>query len=254
LDAYEKAFTKNTRLVSIVHTSNLDGVTNPIKEIAKIAHDNDALLLVDGAQSIPGKKVDVRKLDIDFLSFSGHKMLGPTGTGVLYGKHELLQKLDQFIVGGETVIDSTYEDFVPEKIPNKFEAGLQDYAGIIGLGEACRYLKRVNQESIENHEIRLNKFITDQLSGNKRIKILGPQDPAKRSGIFSFTVEKMDIHHVSKMLDVSKHIMVRSGAHCVHSWFNAHDMKGSVRASLYFYNTEHEAQVFVDEMNKILKL
>jgi cysteine desulfurase/selenocysteine lyase len=254
LSAFEDAFTKNTKLVSIVHTSNLDGVTNPIKEIAKIAHDNGALLLVDGAQSVPGKKVDVRKLDIDFLSFSGHKMLGPTGTGVLYGKHELLQKLDQFIVGGETVIDSTYDDFVPEKIPNKFEAGLQDYAGIIGLGEACRYLKRVNQESIESHEIRLNKFITDQLSGNKRIRILGPQDPSKRGGIFSFTVEKMDIHHVSKMLDVSRHIMVRSGAHCVHSWFNAHNLKGSVRASLYFYNTGHEAQIFVDEMNKILKL
>lgn len=254
IEAFESAFTKNTKLVSIIHTSNIDGVTNPIKEIAKIAHENGALLLVDGAQSIPGKRVDVRKLDIDFLAFSGHKMLGPTGTGVLYGKHELLQKLHQFIVGGETVIDSTYDDFKPEKIPNRFEAGLQDYAGIIGLGEACRYLKRVGQENIEKHEIKLNKLITDQLSSNKRIRILGPHDPSQRSGIFSFTVEKMDIHHVSKMLDVSKHIMVRSGAHCVHSWFNAHNMKGSVRASLYFYNTEKEAQIFVDEVHKIAKL
>lgn len=254
LEAFERSIKKETRLVSIVQTSNLDGVTNPIKEIAKIAHEHGVFVLVDGAQSIPGKKVDVKSLHIDFLSFSGHKMLGPTGTGILYGRTELLPRMEQFLVGGETVVDSNYSEYVPEKVPNRFEAGLQDYAGIIGLGEACRYLKRVGLDNIEKHELKLNTFITTQLASNDRINILGPADPNLRSGIFSFTIDRVDIHHVSKMLDVSKHIMVRSGAHCVHSWFNEHKMKGSVRASLYLYNTEAEAQVFVDEVGKIAKM
>jgi len=254
LKAFEKSFTGRTRLVSVVHASNLDGVSNPIKEIIKLAHNKGALCLVDGAQSVPHKEIDVRKLDADFFAFSGHKMLGPTGTGVLYGKKALLEKLDQFIVGGETVKDSTYDSFVPEDVPMKFEAGLQDYAGIIGLGEACRYLRNIGFSKIEKHELKLNRIMTDGLSGISKLKVIGPENPALRSGIFSFVVDGMDIHHVAKMLDVSRGIMVRSGAHCVHSWFNKHYMKGSVRASSYVYNTSEEAQVFVDEMKKIIKL
>lgn len=255
LEYFKNAFsTGKIKLVSLVHTSNLDGVTNPIKEIAKITHDNNALLLVDGAQSVPHKEVDTRKIDIDFLSFSGHKMLGPTGTGVLYGKIDLLEKLEQFIVGGETVIDSSYQDYKLEEIPMRFEAGLQDYAGIIGLSEACRYLKNVGLNNIGKHEIKLNKLITESLTNNEKIELIGPGEPEKRGSIFSFNIKGKDMHHVSKILDTSKNIMTRSGAHCVHSWFNKHNMKGSVRASLYLYNTEEEAQVFVDEVKKIIKL
>jgi len=254
LEAFEKCLSDKTKLVSVVHTSNLDGVTNPIKEIAKLAHKRNALCLVDGAQSVPGKVVDVRSLDVDFLAFSGHKMCGPTGIGALYGKKELLDKLDQFIVGGETVLDSTYESFVPEHVPMKFEAGLQDYAGIIGFGEACRYLLGVGLSKIEKHETKLNLLLTEKLANEPRIKIIGPADARLRSGIFSFVVDGMDVHHVAKMLDTSSNIMVRSGAHCVHSWFNKQGLKGSVRASLYLYNTEEEIDVFVAELKKILKL
>jgi len=252
LENFENAFTKNTKLVSIVHTSNLDGVTNPIKEIAKITHEHGAALLVDGAQSVPSAPTNVQNINADFFCFSGHKMIGPTGTGVLYGKMDRLEKLDQFIVGGETVLDTTYDSFVPEKVPNKFEAGLQDYAGIIGLSEACKYLERVGMNNVEKHEHTLNKAVTERL--NNKVTILGPEDPKKRSGIFSFTVKGKDIHHISGILNSSKNIMIRSGTHCVHSWFNKHNMKGSARASMYFYNTEEEANIFCDEVEKIIKI
>ncbi|TKJ17552.1 selenocysteine lyase [Candidatus Woesearchaeota archaeon B3_Woes] len=254
LENFKNRFTSNTKLVSVVHVSNLDGVENPIKEIAQITHQNNALLLVDAAQSAPHKELDVRKLDVDFMAFSGHKMLGPTGTGVLYGKKELLEKLDQFIVGGETVTDSTYQDYKKEELPMRFEAGLQDYAGIIGLGEACRYLKKIGLKKIAEHETKLNKMITEELGDNEKIELIGPKEAEKRSGIFSFNIKGKDMHHISRMLDKSKNIMTRSGAHCVHSWFNKHNMKGSVRASLYLYNTEEEVRTFIDEVKKILNL
>ncbi|MEK6984350.1 MAG: cysteine desulfurase [Nanoarchaeota archaeon] len=254
LENFSNSFTETTKLVSIVHTSNLDGVTNPIGEIARIAHKHEALLLVDAAQSVPHKETDVRNLDADFMAFSGHKMLGPTGTGVLYGKKELLENMEQFIIGGETVIDSTYDGYKIEALPMRFEAGLQDYAGIIGLGEACIYLKKIGMRKVAEHDGRLNKLITECLTSSKKINLIGPQDAEKRSGIFSFNIDRMDPNHVSRILDASKNIMTRSGAHCVHSWFNNHNLKGSVRASLYLYNTEEEAQIFVSEIKKLLKI
>lgn len=252
LENFEEKFTKNTKLVSVVHVSNMDGVTNPLKQIAKITHEHDAALLVDGAQSVPSTEVNMQTLSADFFSFSGHKMLGPTGTGVLYGKKERLEQLNQFIVGGETVLDSTYDSYIPEKIPNRFEAGLQDYAGIIGLSEACRYLEKVGMKNIGKHEMKLNRLVTERLA--KHVTILGPEEAEKRSGIFSFIIAGKDIHHISGILNSSKNIMIRSGAHCVHSWFNKHNMKGSARASMYFYNTEEEAGIFCDEVEKIAGL
>ena len=252
MENFEKILNEKTKLVSIVHTSNLDGVTNPIKEIIQKSHSQGALVLIDGAQSTPHKEIDVRELNADFFVFSGHKMLGPTGTGVLYGKKELLEKLNQFLVGGQTVIDSTYTGYEPEELPMKFEAGLQNYAGIIGLSEATKYLKRIGLKKIEKHEIKLNEIITSELG--EKVDLIGPKDPALRGGIFSFNIEGMDPHHIAKILDSSKNIAIRSGAHCVHSWFNKHKLKGSARASIYFYNTEDEAQTFADEVKKILKM
>ena len=250
---FMEVMSKKVRLVSVGHTSNLDGVTLPAEKIIKIAHDYGALVLLDCAQSVPHKSVDVRKLDADFIAFSGHKMLGPTGTGVLYGKYDLLDELSPFMIGGDTVMDSTYESCTLEKPPEKFEAGLQHYAGIIGFGEAVKYLTRIGMANIEEHEIRLNKKITEELLKVDRIKLIGPEDASLRSGIFSFNIEGVDSHNVAIMLDSSANIMIRSGAHCVHSWFNAHNLKGSARASFYLYNTELEADLFIDEVKKIVK-
>ncbi len=251
IDDFRNKISEKTKLVSIAFASNIDGVTNPIKEIAKIAHKNSAKVRVDAAQAVPSRETDVKGLDADFLAFSGHKMLGPTGTGVLYGKEKLLEKMEQFIVGGETVKNSTHDGYEMEDLPMRFEAGLQDYAGIIGLGEACRYLKRIGMRNISEHEIKLNKMITDSLISNPKISVLGPPEAEKRSGVFSFNIKGINPHDVSRILDESKGIMTRSGMHCAHSWFNKRKINGSIRASLYLYNTEKEAQIFSDEIKKI---
>ena len=236
----------------MVHTSNVDGTTIPAKEIIKIAHDNGALVLLDGAQSVPHKEVDVRKLDADFLAFSGHKMLGPTGTGILYGKYGLLERLDPFLVGGETVTDTTYTDVKFEKPPEKFEAGLQHYAGIIGLGEAARYLMRVGRDKIMRHEAELNGMVTKNLP--EQVELIGPGDPGSRSGIISFNVKGIDAHEVAMMMDETDNVMIRSGRHCAHSWFNAHDIEGSARASLYLYNSKEDCEKFLLALQKVIDL
>jgi cysteine desulfurase/selenocysteine lyase len=230
----------------------MDGTSIPAKEIVKIAHDNGSLVLFDGAQAVPHHEVDMRKLDVDFLAFSGHKMMGPTGTGILYGKQHLLEELSPFLVGGGTVIDSTHTTAKYEEAPHKFEAGLQDYAGIIGLGEAANYIMKTGRDNIEKQETMLNKVVTAELAD--MVSILGPKDAAKRSGIFSFNAGSADPHEIAMMLDQMENICVRSGAHCVHSWFNAHNMRGSVRASFYLYNTPEECRKFVDTLKMVMKI
>ncbi len=242
------------KLVSIVHTSNVDGVTNPVKEIIEIAHKNNALVFLDVAQSIPHQKIDVRDLDVDFLAFSGHKILGPTGTGVFYGKAELLEKLSPFLVGGDTVEFSTYDSYKMLPVPDKFEAGLQDYAGIIGLGEAINYLKQFDFKDIREHELKLNTYITEELQKIPQIKIMGPLDPKYRSGIVNFYIENTDMHKFAIMLDEMANIEIRSGQHCVHSYFHAKKIYNSARVSLYIYNTMEEAEAFINNLNKILKI
>lgn len=254
LSEFEKNMSKNVKLVSVVHTSNMDGVTNPIKEIIKISHDYGAKVLVDAAQSVPHKEIDVKKLDVDFLAFSSHKMLGPSGMGVLYGKKEYLEKMDQFIVGGETVMNSTYDSYIVEELPGKFEAGLQNYAGIIGTAKACQYLNKVGLDNISKHEIKLNKYLTEKTSDIKDLKIFGPTDAEKRGGIFSFNIGKKDPHEIAMMSDALSNVMMRSGAHCVHSWFNAKNLAGSARASFYLYNTIEEIDVFSKTLKDIAKL
>jgi len=253
LDNFSK-FISGVKLVSIVHTSNLDGVTNPVKEIIQIAHKNNALVFLDAAQSIPHKKIDVQDLDVDFLAFSGHKMLGPTGTGVFYGKADLLEKLGSFIVGGDTVLYSTYTDYKFLPVPEKFEAGLQDYAGIIGLGEAVRYISQFDFKDIAEHELKLNTYITNELKKIPKIKIIGPEDPKERSGIISFYIDETDMHKFAIMLDEMANIAIRSGQHCVHSWFENKRVYNSARVSLSFYNTMEEAEIFITNLKKIIEI
>ena len=254
LDEFQKSLDGRVKLVALGMTSNLDGVTIPAAEIIKFAHQNGSLVLLDAAQTVPHQKQDVRALDVDFLAFSGHKMLGPSGTGVLFGKYGLLEKLDPFLVGGETVSFSTYTScqFLPP--PEKFEAGLQDYAGILGLGEAAKYLQIVGFKAIQDQEILLNQLITREITTIPRLNIIGPLNPENRGGIISFYLQGVDSHQIALMLDQMADILVRSGQHCVHSWFNAHSIPGSVRASLYFYNTLAEAELFISQLKKIAKV
>ena len=245
---------KGVKLLSIIHTSNFDGVSLPVKEIISIAHENGALVLLDVAQSAPHIKIDVKDLDVDFLAFSGHKLLGPTGTGVLFGKFKELEKLDSFLVGGSTVEYSTYTEHKTVGVPEKFEAGLQDYAGIIGLGEGIKYLLSIGLDDIREHELILNKYITEELAKIERIKIIGPADASLRSGIISFYIDGVDMHQVGTMLEEMSGIMIRVGQHCVHSWYNDRKIKNSARISLYFYNTMAEAQELVSSLNKIIRI
>lgn len=245
---------KGVRLVSLMHTSNLDGYTNPAKDIIKIAHSNNALVFLDVAQSIPHQKINVSDLDVDFIAFSGHKMLGPTGTGVFYGKAKLLDKLEPFMTGGETVYSSSYEDYKFLPVPEKFEAGLQDYAGIIGLGEAIKYLNSLDFEEIQKHELMLNSYITEEIKKIPQIKIIGPKEAKDRSGIINFYIEGLDMHKFAIMLDEMAEIAIRSGQHCVHAWFSDKKIMNSARVSLYFYNTMTEAEIFINNLNKIIKI
>lgn len=254
LKKFESLMSGKVKLVAMVHTSNLDGVSIPVKEIIKIAHEHGALALLDAAQAAPHKKIDVADLDVDFLACSGHKMLGPTGTGVLYGKKHLLKNLEPFLTGGETVEYSTYSNHKLLPSPEKFEAGLQNYAGIIGLGEAVTYLQKIGYDNIAEQEYILNKYLTDEILKISRVKIIGPTDPRLRAGIINFYIEDIDSHQIALLLDETANVMIRSGQHCVHSWFNAKNIKTSARASLYFYNTMAEAEIFISSLNKIMKI
>jgi cysteine desulfurase / selenocysteine lyase len=254
LPEYEKALAAGVRLVSFGYTSNLDGVSLPVEQIIKSAHKHDALVMLDAAQAVPQRKINVRALDVDFMAFSGHKILGPSGTGVLYGKQKMLEGLSPFLVGGDTVASSTYEtaEFLP--VPEKFEAGLQDYAGILGLGEAVKYLQSVGFEAIQKQELLLNQIMTEGTKTIQGLQLIGPADPALRGGIFTFYIDGIDSHRIALMLDQMANICVRSGQHCVHSWFNQKKIKGSVRASAYFYNSQQEAEFFVENLKKIRKV
>jgi cysteine desulfurase / selenocysteine lyase len=251
-DNFESLLDEKVKLVSVVQTSNLDGVSFPVEEMVQKAHEIGSLVLVDAAQSIPHGGIDVSKLNVDFAVFSGHKMMGPTGTGVLYGKYKWLDAFSGFMVGGDTVERTSYENFTLLPPPEKFEAGLQDYAGIIGLGAAIDYLEQIGLKQIREYELGLNQLLTESLEDQSRIQLIGPTDYRLRGSIYSFYVDGGDSHQIALMLDQAAKIMVRSGQHCVHSWFEGRGIAGSVRASLYAYTTEEEVIRFCSELKKIL--
>jgi cysteine desulfurase/selenocysteine lyase len=252
MDAFEERMGPEIKLVSMVHTSNLEGYTIPAQKIIKIAHEHGALVMLDSSQSAAHSPVDVQALDVDFLSCSLHKMCGPTGMGVLYGKYELLETMSPFIVGGDTVAHTSYESSEFLNPPKRFEGGLQNYAGIIGSGAAVDYLSSIGMQSIHEHEVGLNGIITSGLNEVEKLHILGPAEAAERGGIFGFWVDDMDSHDIAMILDEVANIMIRSGMICVHSWYRAHNIDGAARASVYLYNTEDEARFFVDTLKDII--
>ena len=252
LDDFKKKINDKVKLVATLHTSNLDGTSQDIRSIAKIAHEHKAMVLIDGAQAAPHKEINMKDLDVDFYAFSGHKMLGPSGIGALYGKKDLLEQLEPYNLGGSTVRNSFYDHFEIDSVPMRFEAGLQDYSGIMGFSEAIKYLKNIGMDNIQKHEKELNEYLFEKIK-SVPVTILGGA-AEKRGGITSFTMKGLHVHDVASLLDASANIMIRSGQHCVHSWFNAHKIDGSARASLYLYNTKQEVDVFAEELAKISKM
>ena len=245
---------KNIKMVALNHVSNIDGYKNPVKDIIEIAHENNAVVFLDGAQSVPHTKTNVKKYDIDFLAFSGHKMCGPTGTGVIYGKEELLNELNPFLVGGDTVETVNDNQITFLDTPEKFEAGLQNYAGIIGFGEAINYLENIGIEKIEKYVNKLNIYLDEKIKSIENIQIIGPSDPKKRTGITNTIIDSINSREIAMYLDEAKNIMVRDGAHCVHSWYNKTKTKASLRASLYLYNDKSDIDKYIDGLNEYIDL
>jgi len=253
LGRFEEELRQGIRLVSLFHTSHITGQSLPVKSIIELSHKHGAYVLLDGAQSVAHQKIDARELDIDFLVFSFHKMLGPSGMGALYAKKEHLESMDPFLVGGETVEDASYHSATLSEIPDRFEAGLQNYAGAMGAEAAVNYLNNVGMKAIQQQELKLNSFITEAILTLPRIRLLGPEDPSLRAGIINFFVEDMDSGELSILLDKTKNIMVRSGVHCSHAWYKKHELLPTLRISLSLYNTMEEAEVFVQTLEKIVK-
>jgi cysteine desulfurase / selenocysteine lyase len=251
LDAYKKALTPQVRLVSMVHTNNVTGTTIPAREVVKTAHDSNVLVMLDGAQSAPHQSIDVERMDVDAFTFSAHKMLGPSGVGVLYAKKELLEQLQPLIGGGGSVGMTDYEhvEFLPP--PEKFEGGLLNYSGVIGTGAAVDYLKNVGMDDIAAHEVRLNTIATDGLKDFPSIEILAPLDPRRRGGLLPFNIKGMTSHDVAMIIDEMARVQIRSGMHCMHPFFLSRRIDGCARASFYLYNTEEECRLFVDAVKLV---
>lgn len=244
-----QAITDRTKFVSITHASNVLGLVNPIKEIGKLAHSHEAIMVVDGAQSTPHMKIDVQDLDCDFFTLSGHKMIGPTGIGVLYGKEEFLNHMDPVEFGGE-MIDFVYEQTATWKeLPWKFEAGTPNIAGAIALGEAVDYLERLGMDEIHTYEAELVNYLLPKLREIEGLVIYGPDDILKRTGVIAFNLDNLHPHDVATALDMEG-VAVRAGHHCAAPLINYLDVPATVRASLYFYNTKEDCDKLVEALNK----
>ncbi len=281
LDEYKKKLERgNVRLVSMNYTSNVTGYTLPAKEVVRIAHDYGINVLLDAAQTVPHKKVDVKDIDVDFLAFSLHKMCGPKGVGVLYAKEELLghdthendnaeDVIEPFMVGGGTVLDSTYGSYELALPPERFEMGIQHYPGQIAAGAAVEYIQNIGMDRISATETRLNSYCTERLVERYRdaewFRIVGPGDPGNRAGILTFEVRRPNAVGIAEELDEKNNIMIRDSVFCNHSYFNKIYGKGwtepglpqehkmTYRVSFYFYNTIEECDVFMDTLGTIFK-
>ena len=243
---------EKTKIVACTQISNVLGIPTPIEYIIEKAHSVCAIAVVDGAQSIPHKKIDVRALDADFFAFSGHKLCGPMGIGVLYGKKELLDSMPPFLSGGEMIEYVTRDSATYAELPHKFEAGTVNAEGAVGLAAAIDYIEGVGYDKIEAIEKELSAYAIETLSKNKYVRILGSKDPAKHSGIINFILEGVHPHDVSTILD-SKGIAVRAGHHCAQPLLQHLKINSTTRASLSFYNTKEEIDALSAALSDIRK-
>ena len=236
---------EKTKFVSITHASNVLGVVNPIKEIARLAHEVGAIVVVDGAQSTPHMAIDVQDLDADFFAFSGHKMAAPTGIGVLYGKEEILEQMSPIEFGGE-MIDFVYEQSASWKeLPWKFEAGTPNIAGAIALGAAVDYLSALGMENIHAYEQELVDYVLPKLQAIDGLTVYGPEDPSQHAGVIAFNIDGLHPHDVATALDYEG-VAVRAGHHCAQPLINHLGISSAARASFYIYNTKEDCDKLVE--------
>jgi cysteine desulfurase / selenocysteine lyase len=252
-DRLEKELARGVRLLSFFHTSNLDGRSLPVPEIVERAHDHGALVLFDGCQAAPHRRVDLDRWGVDFYALSAHKMLGPTGIGVLAAAPGPVRDLRPLLLGGETVEWSTLTSHELRPPPHRFEAGLQNYAGVIGAHAGIDYLDAVGLDAVETRQRELNSLVTRALEDERRVQRLGPAAPADRPSVFAFTLDGVDPHDTAVFLDEGYNVMVRSGMHCVHSFYERRGLPGNVRASFYLYNDRHDAETLVRGVQELLE-
>jgi cysteine desulfurase/selenocysteine lyase len=258
-DDFESKFSSKTKIACLSHVSNVSGVVNDVKRIAKVAHDNDSLMLVDAAQSVPHMKVDVQDLDADFVAFSGHKMLGPTGIGILYGKKALLKKMGPFQGGGEMIKEVSFNqanercDILLNEPPWKFEAGTPNICGSVGLMEAVKYLENLGMTEVLAHEKALTEYAVKGMKDFRKVTIHGPSDLSTKCGIIPFSIKGLSSHDVALFFD-SYGIMIRSGFHCAQPLHQVFKLQSSARASFYIYNTREEIDRFFEVLQEFEEL
>ncbi len=251
LDGYKKLLEQGPKLVSFTHMSNVLGTINPAADIIRLAHQAGALTLVDGAQSVPHFAVDVQTLEVDFLAFSAHKMCGPTGIGVLYGKASLLEAMPPFLGGGDMIREVKLRSFKPNALPHKFEAGTPAIAEAVGFGAACDYLSSIGMEDIAAHEHEITEYALERLEEIPGVKLFGPgiQD---KGGVAAFTLEGVHPHDVAQILDQDG-VAVRAGHHCAQPLHEKFHIPATSRASFYLYSTKDEVDRLVDGIYKVKK-
>ncbi len=250
LSNLSEIITERTKVVAVSHMSNVLGTINPIKELAQAAHKVGAILVADGAQAVPHMPVNVSELGVDFYAFSSHKMLGPTGVGVLWGKKEILEKMQPFLYGGEMIREVSFEKVTWADLPNKFEAGTPNIADVIGFEAALDYLENLGMDNIRRHEIDVTTYAIEQLSKLKGITIQGPHDATMRGGAISFTDADIHPHDISTFLD-SKGIAVRAGHHCAQPLMRAMNIIATARASFYIYNDRKDVDTLCNALTQM---
>jgi len=244
LDSATGVIDYRTKIVAVTHMSNVLGTINPVAKLAERAHSVGAVILVDAAQSVPHMPVDVQALDADFLCFSAHKMLGPTGIGVLWGKYDLLEAMPPYMFGGDMILEVTYEDASWNDLPYKFEAGTPNIADAIATGAAVDYLTELGMDNVWQHEQELTDYAMEQILSLGSVRVLGPQNPALRGGVISFIHDTIHPHDLGTALD-QQGIAIRTGHHCAMPLVRSFDVVAAARVSFYIYNTKSEVDAFV---------
>jgi cysteine desulfurase/selenocysteine lyase len=251
MEEYVKLLNNKTKFISVTHVSNTLGTINPVKKIIELAHERNIPVLIDGAQAVPHMKVDVQELDCDFYVFSAHKMFGPTGIGVLYGKANLLESMPPYQGGGDMISSVSFEKTTYNEIPNKFEAGTPNIAGAIGLGISIDYLNNIDFGMLQKHEKEILDYTTSKLIEIPGVKIIGTAK--NKASVISFIIEGLNPLDIGIMLDTSG-IAVRAGQHCTEPLMARFGISGTVRASFALYNTMEEADIFIKGLNKAISM